>query len=482
MKLAILLCFALIAAPAFGPAALADTIAMPPPAPAPAAAPALSVDDAKAIAAALRQGVTQGLSEPDMTGALQALAGPDERVRAAASSTLSAAAVRLAAQQHGRIADPSAIDKNFALAPPYDPQTEFGAARDAGRIAAWAAALAPTNPAYQPLVAARARYQAIVAAGGWGEIAAGKPPKLGAADARVPALRQRLGIEGFAAPAPDKPPGQPDVFDAPLAAALADFQTAHAIKADGVLTAETVAALNVPAEARLAAIDVNLERERWLPHDTPPLRVEVNIAGPDATLFRDGAPVLSMRAIVGQPTKKTPSFVSSVTAIVFNPPWVVPGDIAAGELWPKERRRPGYLARNGFYASGGQLIQRAGPKAALGYIKFDMPDPFSVYMHDTPSRSLFKRDKRWLSHGCMRLELPRELATELLTPQGWDRTRVDSAIAAGATRRTPLAVQPPVFVVYRTVTASADGRATFRPDVYGWDAKVEAALKAPSGG
>ena len=107
-----------------------------------------------------------------------------------------------------------------------------------------------------------------------------------------------------------------------------------------------------------------------------------------------------------------------------------------------------------------------------------MPDRFDVYLHDTPSRSLFERDKRWLSHGCIRLQNPRDLATRLLAPQGWDRARVDATIAARATVTFLLKPQPPVFVLYRTVVVDPDGRAVFRPDVYGWDQEITAALAA----
>lgn len=330
-------------------------------------------------------------------------------------------------------------------------------------------------------MAARARYAAIIAAGGWPAVPDGRALKLASGDPRTPILRQRLNVEGYAAgPAPTPPPAgaPPASFDASLADALRDFQASHGLKADGVLTPQTTAELNVSAEDRLASIDANLERERWLPRELPADRIEVDTGEPRATLIEAGAPVLTMRAIVGQPTKRTPTFVSQVVAVEFNPPWIVPPDIAAKELYPKQRRSPGYFARNDFYVSGGQLIQRAGPKSSLGYVKFDIPDAFDVYLHDTPARTLFARDKRWLSHGCMRIENPRDLAAALLGPQGWNRTTVDAAIAAGATRTVRLKTPVPVFVVYRTVVADAAGHASFRSDVYGWDAELEAALAA----
>jgi murein L,D-transpeptidase YcbB/YkuD len=489
----------MVVAPIVAPSgARAATLLAPPPAPAPspAAAPPLSLADAAAIAAALAEGARQGLPEPQAAGWVAALSGNDPAAKAAAEQALSAAAVRLAGQQHGLGVDPAAIDDDFALSAPYDPAAAFDAARRAGQVAAWAAALAPAGPAYQPLVAARQRYAAIVAAGGWGEIAAGAPPKVGGADKRVPALRARLAAEGFVAPPPAPPaPVKPEpvkrkpgkraaghraprdrtnVFDAALAEQLKAFQATHGVAPSGKLDAATLAALNVPAADRLAAIDANLQRERWLPHDLPATRIEVDTGGPTATLYQAGAPVLAMRAVAGEPKKKTPTFASSVTGIVFNPPWNVPADIAKKELYPKGR---GYLASHGYYVKNGQLVQRAGARSALGYVKFEMPDPFVVYLHDTPSRSLFKRDARWLSHGCVRLEQPRELAAALLAPQGWDRDAVDAAIAAGHTRYVALQVQPPVYVVYRTVVTTDDGRTAFRADVYGWDAKLAAAAQ-----
>ena len=437
--------------------------------------PPLTVPDARAIAQALRVAADQGLAEPDVAGAVQALSGSDPNARAAADATLTAAAVRLARQQHGLIPNPLALDRGFALRGIYDPAGDFAAARRNGLIPAWAAALPPDSPRYVALIVARRRYAAIVVAGGWTATAAGPPPKLGAFDARVEGLRRRLGIEGYSAAAS----AQPGIFDQPLSTALAAFQTAHGLKPDGVMSNATVAALNVPAKARLAAIDANLERARWLPRPTPQRRIEVDTAAPEATFYDGGRPVLVTRVVAGRPTSRTPMFTSKVTAIIFNPPWVVPTGIAARELYPKERRSPGYLARNGFYVAGGQLIQRPGPTAALGYLKFDMPNPFSVYLHDTPSRSLFASEQRWLSHGCMRLQLPRELAAALLAPQGWPRASVDSAISSRKTRRVELTDPTPVFVAYWTVVTDGAGRAIFRRDVYGWDPKIVAAMAAP---
>jgi murein L,D-transpeptidase YcbB/YkuD len=459
------LCLAL----AFATLAAAQAPA-PPPAP-----PPLTIADGAAIVAALTGAPAQGLEAPDETADAAALADPDPVVHADAEARLIKAAIAYAQAEHGADLDPRAIDKDFALRAPYDAAADFAKARAAGQIAVWITGQTRQDAPYLALVAARTRYAALVAQGDWGSLAAGPPLKPGVADPRVPDLRQRLAAEGYVDPSPVDPK-TPNLFDAGLSAALADFQSHHALKPDGVLTPKTTDALNVSAADRLAAIDVNLVRARWLPVALPPERVEVDTAAPDATLFIDDKPVLPMRAIVGEPTKRTPSFVARITGVEFNPPWIVPPDIAAKELFPHERRSPGYFARNDFYVSHGQVIQRAGPKSALGYIKFEVPDPFTVYLHDTPSRSWFASDKRWRSHGCVRLQMPRELATLLLAPQGWTRDDVDAAIATHITRTVPLKIQPAVFVVYRTAEAAPDGKVAFRPDVYGWDQELADAL------
>ena len=438
-----------------------------------ALAPALSQDEAASLAQTLGDAQRQGLASPAAGLASRFADTPDPILREAAVQLMVRDAIAFARSQRGNLPDPTAIDRGLALKVPYDAEADFESARQAGRVADWAAGQLRTDAAFLGLVAARDHYAQIVAAGGWDAVEAGPAPEPDAMDARLPALRQRLALEGYAtAVAADE-----TVFDASLAAALSAFQAHHGLPADGRLTEATIAALNVPAETRLATLDANLERARWLPIRLPATRIEVDIADPTAVLFQGDAPTLSMHAIVGDLKHHTPTFASEVQAVVVNPPWVVPTEIAARELYPHERRSPGYLARSGFRVVGGQLVQTPGPKAALGYLKFDMPDPFQVYLHDTPARTLFAQQRRWLSHGCVRLEAPRDLAAALLSAQGWDRAQVDAAIAGGRTFRVGLAAPIAVFVVYRTAVADAAGQVTFRPDIYGWDAKITAALR-----
>ena len=206
--------------------------------------------------------------------------------------------------------------------------------------------------------------------------------------------------------------------------------------------------------------------------------MELNIAAAELALHDPGAPAMTMRAIVGRPDKRTPMFQDRVLAVVFNPPWNVPPEIAAKEIWPKIRRDPGYMRREGFVVRpGGGLQQLPGPRCALGTIKFDLSNPFGVYLHDTPSRSLFAQDSRALSHGCMRLEKPNALAKRLLRGDpDWSEIRIDLALAGAKTVRAPLKRPVPVFVFYWTAFVDDDGQMEFRPDLYGWDRQLLSAL------
>lgn len=446
--------------------AAAQAVLPPPPAPPVEAAPPpkpLIVADGRAIEQALRD-ASEFAFPAQLEGAAGALASPDPKVRADADAALTKAAVTLAMYEHGALADPAAVDPNWALRGPYDGAADFAKARAEGHIAAWLKSLTRHDPDYVALLAAWRRYDAIRAAGGWPRLPDVAGPAKGAKARLGDRVRARLAKEGYA--------------EDSLAAEVKAFQSRHDLHPTGVLTAATVKEMNVPVEARLATIEANLERDRWLPDALAPDRIVADIAAAEVTLYRDGKPVLTMRSIVGDTKHLTPMFTSHVSNIVFNPAWHVPTSIAKAELYPKEARTPGYFARNNFSVIDGQLVQHAGTKSALGRIKFDMPDPFNVYLHDTPGHALFAVDARGRSHGCVRLEKPRELALEVLGGQGWDADRIDATIDKGDT----LWVRPKwvvaVYLVYRTAEAGGDGPATFRPDLYGWDSKLNAALAA----
>jgi murein L,D-transpeptidase YcbB/YkuD len=226
------------------------------------------------------------------------------------------------------------------------------------------------------------------------------------------------------------------------------------------------------ATNRLREIAVNLERERWLPRRLPPDRVWVNVADERLVLYRDDRPVFTTKVIVGQDERRnqSPEFQTMIKGITFNPPWNIPEDIATNEILPKANGDPDYLEKHNMVRlPNGVLQQRAGPNGALGHFLFDMQNRFDVYLHDTPSKDLFTRDNRRISHGCIRVENMRELAALLMKQSVED---IDQTTATGETTDKNLPEPVPVFVVYQTAFADADGKLQFRPDAYGRDAQV----------
>jgi murein L,D-transpeptidase YcbB/YkuD len=354
---------------------------------------------------------------------------------------------------------------------------------------------------YRNLRAAYARLNALAARGGWAPVPAGPTLKPGASDPRVLALRTRLIADGdlAGAAAPD-----PLSYDAALEAAVKAFQARHGLDTDGSVGPGTLAALNVPIDARIRTLRVNLERGRWLLNDLEPTFVVVNVAGYRVNYIRDGQLVWSARAQVGKAYRATPIFRSRLTYLVLNPTWTVPPSILENDILPAQRRDPSTLARKGLEVIDAQgrrvpessvdwanatprnfrymLRQPPGPDNALGRVKFMFPNSYSVYLHDTPSRNLFEKSDRAFSSGCIRVEDPLRLAELLLQGQRpWNRVAIDSVIQAGKTRNVTLAHAIPVLLSYWTAWVDRDGTLQLRPDIYGRDMKVAAGLEMPFG-
>jgi murein L,D-transpeptidase YcbB/YkuD len=234
----------------------------------------------------------------------------------------------------------------------------------------------------------------------------------------------------------------------------------------GHASPETVAT----AERRARQLMVNLERLRWLPRHMPPDRVIVNAATARLQLFREDRPIFTTRVVVGEVDKQTPEFQSSIEDILFNPPWNIPRSIAQKEIMPKLAADPGYLTSHHMrFRSNGSIQQEAGPYSALGRLKFEMTDRYDVYLHDTPTKSLFLAAARMMSHGCVRVENPRTLAMLLLGQPG---EVIDKGIAAGRTNRRALPAPMPVFIVYQTAFVESDGSMQFRADPYERDDEI----------
>jgi murein L,D-transpeptidase YcbB/YkuD len=290
---------------------------------------------------------------------------------------------------------------------------------------------------------------------------------------------------------------------------VAHFQSRHGISSNGIVGAATLAALNVPVQIRIRQIQLNLERYRWLPAEFGHRYIYVNIPDYRLSAYDVGKPVLNMRVVVGGEYKNaTPVFADSMTLVVFRPYWYVPQRILAREILPQIRKKRSYLARNHFEVIDAKyesrvlnprrinwsrvdltkvrLRQRGGsPTNPLGLVKFMFPNQLAIYLHDTPARRSFSRSQRTLSHGCVWVEKPVELADYVLAGQDdWDEKRIREAMetedsagkSGGVDGHTVTLERPvPVYIVYLTAFVR-DGDLNFRRDPYGKAREVVARL------
>lgn len=357
--------------------------------------------------------------------------------------------------------------------------------------------LQPQHPEYQELQTALVRYRAIAAKGGWPSIPAGTRLKPNQQSPVVPALRQRLAIEGDLDPAHEKDPSP--VFDANVVDAVKRFEERHRIEPDGIVDSATVRALNVPVDQRVRVIELNLERWRWLPDLMPDRHFVVNVPDFRLEAIENGKAVMGMRVIVGEAGNKTPIFADEMTHVVFSPYWNVPPGIAREETIPRAVSDPEFLARNNMEvvgpsgavvdpysidwssATGLRIRQRPGSGNALGGVKFIFPNNFNVYLHDTNATKLFDRIERGLSHGCVRVEEPHKLAQYVLRDQPeWTAEAIDAAMKSGQEKHVKLNAPIPVYILYKTAWVH-DGGVRFLKDLYGHDADQAAKLwPAPS--
>lgn len=359
-------------------------------------------------------------------------------------------------------------------------------------------ALKPTHYMYTRLKRELERLRQLEAAGGWAPVPAGAALKPDMSDPRVAAVRARLIQTGDlpAAQAGDSP-----VYDPALVNAVKLFQQRMGLAADGVAGAATLAELNVPVARRILQLRVNLDRGRVLLQDLPNEFVVVNIAGYAIYLVRGQEVVWESRVQVGRTYRRTPIFRSEISYLVWNPTWTVPPGIIQNDILPAARRDPAAITRKGLkvldgagrqidparvdwskYRSGYipyTLRQDGGPDNALGRVKFMFPNPYMVYLHDTPSRRLFDSADRTFSSGCVRVERPFELAQLLLAdPAQWNQAAIDRVLATQQTQNVTLKTRMPLLLAYWTAWVDSTGL-RLRRDVYGQDAKWAAGLNAP---
>lgn len=367
----------------------------------------------------------------------------------------------------------------------------------------------PSFPLYRRLEDALARYRTLAAAPlvPLPQLPPGtRKIEPGGAYVGVVALSERLRLVGDL-PANASPPTD-DRYAGALVDAVRAFQDRHGLKADGVLGRDTLAQLETPFGVRVRQIELSLERLRWLPELPAGPLIAVNIPSFRLWAFAnardDSAAQLSMRVIVGRAAKsrETPIFIGEMRYVEFSPYWNVTPSIQRGEIVPKLERDPGYWEREeleavpvrgdavpgtvldastleGLRNGTLRVRQRPGPKNALGGVKFVLPNTMNIYLHSTPAQQLFEETRRDFSHGCIRVADPPALAAFVLRDQPqWTPERIRDAMAAGKTSTATLTHPIPVVLFYTTAIVDAAGRALFASDIYGYDRRLEQALRS----
>lgn len=351
--------------------------------------------------------------------------------------------------------------------------------------------LQPESHHYNNLLLALRDHYSILANGGYTTIDRGTPLLADVKSHRVAQLRDRLSQSGdyqqnFSADF--------EYFDHELAEGLKRFQTRHGLEADGVAGRNTLKALNTSVQDRIAQLEVNLDRWRWLPRDLGENHIIVNTAGYQMDVVLNGYKALSMDVIVGRNKRETPIFSDEMEHLVFNPTWNVPKSIARRDLLPKELANPGYLHNGNYVAlshsdqssralntfspeeldpaafnANYRLMQRPGSNNALGSVKFMLPNKHSIYLHDTNAKNLFEEVARAFSSGCVRVKDPVTLAKTLLTNEGHTEYDVEQLFTSNKTKTVPLRNRIPVHLTYQTAWVDESGTLNFRNDFYNHD-------------
>jgi len=340
-----------------------------------------------------------------------------------------------------------------------------------------------TGPGYQALVQRLKQFLDWQEKGGWGRLP--KPRKnyrRGEKAAFVAAVKKRLQLTGELAGGSDgADAGKADtsnLFDKKLEVAVKTYQQTHGLIPDGHIGPEVIGSLNVPVEARIRQILVNLERMRWQPADSDRRILIVNIPEFRLQVLDGGHPALTMNVVVGKEGHSTVLFSGRLNRIIFNPYWNIPRSIVRKEIVPAMEKNKDYLGEHDMEETGEDdglpvIRQRPGEKNELGRIKFLFPNSFNIYLHDTPHKDLFNRTRRAYSHGCIRVADARGLAEYLLQDMpDWSKEKIDQVIAEDKEKGVALKDPIPVLIVYYTAWVDEENNLQFREDIYGHDSAV----------
>ncbi|MFC7398603.1 L,D-transpeptidase family protein [Chelatococcus sp. GCM10030263] len=429
---------------------------------------------ARRVIATLEQADDEGLYSSDYPIPIIDVLPKADRAEALAEADikLSALAVTYARDARGGRLNPRRVSS--LLAPTLDQPSADTVLRLLSQAADPGTALEGYNPqqaAYKALKTKLAEVRAARPTAPMVRVPNGPVLKVGMRDPRVPLVRARFGLDSG-----------DSTYDEQVAAAVASFQKEQGLPASGVLNRQTVAAL-APAHKDLPderAIIVNMEKWRWLPADLGDRYLMVNIPAYTLSLIQDGKVEHSARVVVGKPQTPTPVFSHVMQHVIVNPYWTVPPSIIRKEFLPAMAKDPGYAERRGYEVirRGKRIIirQPPGDRNALGHIKFMFPNDYAVYLHDTPSRNLFKTERRAYSHGCVRVDNPFRLAELVLgADTGWTEAKVKKLVGRGE-RLIKLAHPLPIHLVYFTLSVDEDGKVTSRDDIYGFDRRLMQAL------
>jgi murein L,D-transpeptidase YcbB/YkuD len=330
------------------------------------------------------------------------------------------------------------------------------------------------NAAYRGLKEKLTQYYSIVSQGGWPQITAEKKSyKKGASAPEIVTIKKRLFITGDMNVADSTP-----VFDDTLELAVKNFQERHGLTPSGEINEALVKEMNVPALYRLEQILMNMDRMRWQASEQNGRLIVVNIPEFKLHVTENGKKVFDMVVVVGKEGHNTMMFNGDLNQVVFSPHWNVPVSIVKNEILPAMNNNPNYLASQNMeiVENGGEypvIRQKPGSGNALGKVKFLFPNSFNIYFHDTPSKSLFERDKRAFSHGCIRLKEPEKMANYVLNNQPeWTGDRIRSEMNSGTEKFVKVKDPIPVVITYYTAWVDESGKLHFREDIYGHDKRL----------
>ena len=321
----------------------------------------------------------------------------------------------------------------------------------------------PVYRQYNVLKAYLKKYNEIKASQNFTDIKADKKTyKAADSSAVIAAIRERLFLLGDMAT-----DDHSLIFDSTLVAGVKSFEQRMGYKEDGIINTALLAEMNYPLEKRIEQILVNMERSRWIPVQPGTDYLAINIPEFKMHVYENDSLAWSMNVVVGKNQHKTVIFNGDMKYVVFSPYWNIPTSILKNETLPAIKRNPNYLAQHNMEWNGGSVRQKPGPNNSLGLVKFLFPNTHSIYLHDSPAKSLFNEDNRAFSHGCIRLAEPKKLAMYLLRgDSSWTEKTIGDAMNKCVEKYVTLKKTIPVFITYFTTWVDRQGKLNFRNDIY----------------